>query len=211
MKWVGHHGGVGSRVGRGVGGKYRFRPPKCPNRSRCPEASSRTYPDEQGFRNRAIRVINALATNDLGNLAKRILTGGDPGKYLPGASMAKLMIDPDDPEVRHYMNDDRSYKEHYHFAAVNWARFYPLYGKQGPDPGNHRETGRPSQTIRCVPESFGNRKSQNHEYDGCERSFPTWLETGLSGKTKEQTLSIAQTTASRFHQNHLCHRERGMG
>lgn len=42
--------------------------------------------------------------------------------------MAKLLLDPEDADARKFMNDDRAPREHYHFAALNWARFLPLFG-----------------------------------------------------------------------------------
>ena len=41
--------------------------------------------------------------------------------------MAKLLVNPEDEMVVDYMNDQRSPKEHYHFATVNWARYVPLF------------------------------------------------------------------------------------
>lgn len=190
MKWVGIMValGLGSVVALA---EISIPTPQMPEPVTCPEASSRTYPDEQGFRNRAIRVINALATNDLETWRKGYFTGGDPGKYLPGASMAKLMINPDDPEVSHYMNDDRSYKEHYHFAAVNWARFYPLYGNKVLTPETTEKLVAQAKRYGAYlnPSGTENHKTMNMM---AANVLPTWLETGLSGKTKEQTLAIAK-------------------
>lgn len=89
-----------------------------------------TYPDAEGFADRRARLVRALAEGSLDRWRRGFFAGGDPGKYLPPHAMAKLLVNADDPEPRQYMNDDRSYREHYHFAAVNWARFYPLYGEK---------------------------------------------------------------------------------
>lgn len=86
------------------------------------------YPDEKGFAERREQLTRALAEGGLDRWRRGYFAGGDPGKYLPAHAIAKLLLNPDDPEARQYMNDDRSYREHYHFAAVNWARFYPLFG-----------------------------------------------------------------------------------
>ena len=99
-----------------------------PGAKQAPASSPATYPDEQGFQKRGRILIEGLATNDLSQWRRGYFSGGDPGKYLPGPAMAKLMRDPRDAEARRYMNDERSYREHYHFAAVNWARFLPLFG-----------------------------------------------------------------------------------
>jgi hypothetical protein len=86
------------------------------------------YPDEKGFQERRAAVIEALTVQDLSTYRKGWFTGGDPGKYLTAHAMARLLKDPKDAEALKYMNDDRSPREHYHFAAVNWARFIPLFG-----------------------------------------------------------------------------------
>jgi len=95
----------------------------------APAADPQTYPDEAGFQKRAKLVAESVATVDPVRWRQGwFKAGGDPGKYLPLACMAKLMLNPDDAVARQYMNDDRSYKETYHFAVVNWARFLPLCG-----------------------------------------------------------------------------------
>lgn len=100
-------------------------------RSAEPEIwSAQTYPDAEGFAQRKQIILEGLAEGGLDKWRRGYFTGGDPGKYLPGHAMAKLLLNPEDPEPAPYMNDSRSYKEQYHFAAVNWARFWPLYGDQ---------------------------------------------------------------------------------
>lgn len=94
----------------------------------APASDPRTYPDEAAFQKRAKLIVDGLKDEDLSKWRKGYFAGGDPGKFLPGAAMAKLLANPDAADVRQYMNDDRSYKEHYHFAVVNWARFLPLFG-----------------------------------------------------------------------------------
>lgn len=91
-------------------------------------ADPATYPDADGFQWRREQLLRALAGNDLEQWRRGYFKGGDPGKYLPGAAMARLLLNPDDAEARKYMNDERSPKEHYHFAALNWARFIPAFG-----------------------------------------------------------------------------------
>lgn len=88
-----------------------------------------TYPDDKGFEERREILVEGLATGSLQKWRQGYFSGGDPGKFLPGHAMAKLLLDPKDAEAFKYMNDDRSYREHYHFAALNWARFYPLFGE----------------------------------------------------------------------------------
>lgn len=87
------------------------------------------FPHEEAFTRRAEQIVANLAKEDLGKWRRGYFKGGDPGKYLPTAAMARLMVDPKDPQALDLMNDDRSPKEHYHFAALNWARFLPLFGQ----------------------------------------------------------------------------------
>ncbi len=87
-----------------------------------------SFPDGEGFARRRQLVFEILAGEDLARWRRGYFRGGDPGKYLPGAAMAKLLIDPDDAMARQYMNDDRSYRELYHFAGLNWSRFLPAFG-----------------------------------------------------------------------------------
>jgi hypothetical protein len=68
--------------------------------------------------------------------------GGDPLKFdLPPATAALLLAreKPGDParaeaavRARAYLALPASLRQHYHFAAVNWARFLPLVGDQMP-------------------------------------------------------------------------------
>ena len=95
----------------------------------APASDPRSYPDAVGLEKRAALVVDAVASNDLDGWRRGYFSGGDPGKYLPLAAMARLLKDPADPEVRRLMNDERSPREHYHFAALNWARFLPLFGE----------------------------------------------------------------------------------
>ncbi len=101
-----------------------------PGAEAAPASSPGTYPDEEGFERRAETALKGLAEGGLAKWRKGYFRGGDPGKYLPGHAMAKLLLGKDRDEVVKYMNDDRSYKEHYHFATVNWARFYPIFGEE---------------------------------------------------------------------------------
>ncbi len=86
-----------------------------------------TFPFEKEMRARGRTYLESLAKEDFAKYRKGYFSGGDPGKYVMGAAIAKLLLDPKDAMAMQYMNDERSYKEHYHFAAVNWARFYPIF------------------------------------------------------------------------------------
>jgi hypothetical protein len=93
-----------------------------------PCASPATYADRDGFTERAHLIVSGLAQEDLSKWRRGYFTGGDPGKYLPPAAMAKLLLDPNDVMARAFLNDARSPTEHYHFAAVNWSRLIPIFG-----------------------------------------------------------------------------------
>lgn len=84
----------------------------------------------------------------------RIATfGGDPlKKDLPPAT-ATLLLDPDHALARAYLSIPASTRQQYHFAAKNWARFYPLLGEAMGEEwqrlfqqavANYREARRPS-------------------------------------------------------------------
>ncbi len=93
-----------------------------------PAASPLSYADSEAFSRRGQLILHGLAVEDLQKWRSGYFTGGDPGKYLPGAAMAKLIRDPADAMARTYLNDARSPGEHYHFAAVNWSRLLPIFG-----------------------------------------------------------------------------------
>lgn len=101
-----------------------------PGAEAAPASSPTTYPDGEGFDERAVRVLRAVADGDLNTWRRGYFAGGDPGKYLPGHAMARLLLGEDVEHATRLMNDDRSHKEHYHFAAMNWGRFLPIFGEQ---------------------------------------------------------------------------------
>ncbi len=79
--------------------------------------------------------------------------GGDPLKYdLPPAT-AHLLLHPADTAARAYLSIPGNLNQQYHFAAKNWARFFPLFGQQmgaawqrnfQDAVANYREVRRPS-------------------------------------------------------------------
>ncbi|MFM2092282.1 MAG: hypothetical protein RLZZ127_2771, partial [Planctomycetota bacterium] len=99
----------------------------------APAASPAGYPDRAGLDARRALVVEALAGEDLARWRRGYFAGGDPGKYLPGAALARLLRDPADAQAMRYLTDERSPKEHYHFAAVNWARLWPLLKDRFPE------------------------------------------------------------------------------
>ena len=93
----------------------------------APAADPAGHRDQDGFRQRGETIVRGLGTEDLERWRRGYFQGGDPGKYLPSAAMARLMLDPDDAMARRYLNDDRAPTQHYHFAVLNWARLLPLF------------------------------------------------------------------------------------
>lgn len=99
-----------------------------PGAAEAPASSPLTYPDPEGFLARRQIVFEGVSDGDLNTWRRGYFTGGDPGKYLPGHAMARLVIGVEDPDIRRLYNDNRSVREHYHFAALNWGRFLPIFG-----------------------------------------------------------------------------------
>jgi hypothetical protein len=157
----------------------------------APAADPRTYPDGAGFESRSRALFTALATNDLGRWRRGYFAGGDPGKYLPGAAMAKLILDPDNAEARQFMNDARSPKEHYHFAAINWARFLPLFGASL-TPETRRTLAREAAnyTAYLAPSGTENHRTMNL-FAACV--LPEYLDGGrLAGRERAAALRDAK-------------------
>lgn len=153
-------------------------------------ADPRGYPDAEGFRTRADAVVQTLAAEELDKWRRGYFAGGDPGKYLPGAAMAKLLVDPADAEVRRYQNDDRSAREQYHFAAVNWARFYPLFGEAVLTPETR---SRLADSVRGYNylETGG---TENHRtmWMTTANVLPGWLGVGTNHRSLEATQAEAK-------------------
>ena len=99
-----------------------------PGARSAPASDPRNYPFELQYQARAESLIAALASYDIWNYRKGYFqSGNDPGKRVPAHAGARLLLNPEDPEALAIMNDNRSYAEHYHFAAVNWARYLPIF------------------------------------------------------------------------------------
>ena len=94
------------------------------------------------------------ARNDKGEI---IAFGGDPlKKDLPPATAA-LLKDPENIVAKAYLSIPGNLRQQYHFAAKNWARFYPLLQREMGEEwkkkfhhwvGNYKETVRPSDGYR---------------------------------------------------------------
>ena len=154
-------------------------------------ADPQTYPDEQGFQIRRQALIAALATHDLGKWRRGYFSGGDPGKYLPNAAMARLLENPEDAQARQFMNDERSPKEHYHFAALNWARFLPIFGAIL-TPATRQALAQNAARYDAYLQPIG---TENHKtMNLCAAAvLPHYLEGGrLANKSRQDALSLAK-------------------
>lgn len=86
-----------------------------------------------------------------------IAFGGDPLKYdLPPAT-ATLLLNPEDPIARAFLSIPGNLNQQYHFASMNWARFYPLMSDKMGEKwiqsftnavANYEESRRPSDGDR---------------------------------------------------------------
>lgn len=156
-----------------------------------PAANPAAYPDEAGFQRRAAIIRAGLVTVDLSAYRRGYFSGGDPGKYLPGHAMARLIENPDDADAIRYMNDARSPQEHYHFAAVNWARFYPLFGDRILSPATravfNQQAGRYSDYL--AP-----RGTENHKVMSMTAAnvLPWYTGAGLAHQNQSNTLARAK-------------------
>ncbi len=163
-----------------------------PGAEAAPASSPLTYPDEEGFAARSRIVLEGVADNDLMTWRRGYFTGGDPGKYLPGHAMAKLLIGQDDPNIVRLFNDDRSVREHYHFAALNWARFLPLYGESILTPEKRTELAERAERYDAYLQGGG---TENHvtQWRAAANVLPHYLEGGrLARRDKERALREAK-------------------
>lgn len=133
--------------------------------------------------------------NNQGQIVK---FGGDPLKRdLPPAT-AHLLLQPNDHATRAYLSIPGNLNQHYHFAAKNWARFYPLlanhmgtdwqadfqravsnYGeKRRPSDGPERQYAPLSVTHDLVGEE-GELLGGNKKDGGTENHKTMWRTTGL--------------------------------
>ncbi len=152
--------------------------------------SPESYPDQEGFNARKQIVLEGLAKGGLDKWRRGYFAGGDPGKYLPGHAMAKLMLNPDDPEPGKYMNDNRSYKEQYHFSVVNWARFWPLFGDQVlTDDTKAKWAERQKRYNYLSPGGTENHKTM---WWTSAAVLPLYSGVGTNHKSKEETLARAK-------------------
>jgi hypothetical protein len=154
-------------------------------------ADPETYPDAAGFEQRKQVILDGLRLNtDLGTWRRGYFSGGDPGKYVPPVVYARLLANPDDADAIAIMNDGRSSREHYHFAALNWARFYPLMGdKVLTDATRQQFSDAAFRYNYLAPTGTENHKTMSMT---SANVLPWYIDRGLSNKSKEETLSIAK-------------------
>ena len=164
-----------------------------PGSTVAPLSSPFTYPDEEGFQTRTQIVLRGVAPGSLGKWRRGYFTGGDPGKYLPGQAMAKLLLDPEDSEAHKYQNDLRSAEEHYHFAAVNWARFLPIFGEHVLTPETRQRLSRAAFTYDRYKNHAG---TDNHRtmWWTSANVLPHYLQGdgGLARQNKSDSLETAK-------------------
>lgn len=161
-----------------------------PGATNAPAADPRTYSGEDGFQARATRILQSLRQEDLGKWRRGYFSGGDPGKYLPGAAMARLLLNPGDPEPARYMNDDRSYREQYHFAVVNWSRFYPIFGASVLAPATRERFAKAMNNANYL--SPGGTENHKTMWMTSANVLPAFTGTGTNHKTKDETLATAK-------------------
>lgn len=155
----------------------------------APAASPATYADGEGFAQRRQLIVDGLAGEDLAKWRRGYFTGGDPGKYLPGAAMARLLKDPEDAMARKYLNDDRSWREQYHFAAVNWGRVLPLFGA-ALTPETRRKLAKGAAGNHAYLSAEGTENHKTMWYTTAA-ILPDWLDGDavVGGRSKEQALA----------------------
>ncbi len=92
--------------------------------------------------------------NSLGEIT---MFGGDPLKYDLPPVTAKMLLGEEVERAKAFLSIPGNISQHYHFAAVNWARFYPLFSEKMGDEwikdfayavDQYRENRRPSDGYR---------------------------------------------------------------
>lgn len=139
-----------------------------PGTDAAPASSPRTYPYSEEFQNRYDSLIVDLANYPIWSYrAGFFAEGNDPGKRVPAHAAARLVLDPDQPDALEIMNDDRSPNEHYHFAAVNWARYLPIFRESLTDQ-TYQQFSRKAATYGSYTNPHG---TENHR--------TMWFTSGL--------------------------------
>ncbi len=100
------------------------------------------------------------ARNEKGEI---IAFGGDPLKYDLQPATAFLLLNPEDEKAKAFLSIPGNMNQQYHFAAKNWARFYPLLSKN---------TG--TGWIDDFTKAVGNYSEKRRPSDGPNREH-NWL------------------------------------
>jgi hypothetical protein len=157
-----------------------------PGAEQAPASSPRTYPDAEGFDARRDKLIQSLVDEDLTKWRRGYFSGGDPAKYSHGAVMAKLLANPKAADAIRLINDNRAFSQHYHFAAVNWGRFYPLFADV--------LTAETRRKFADKAFRYGSylspRGTENHVvmWMTTVNVLPSYIDKGLSHRPKDTTL-----------------------
>lgn len=123
-------------------------------------ASSSTYPDEDGFKTRATRLLQQASKQDLQTYRRGWWVenrGANPGKYTIPMSIARLSVNKDDADALRVMADDKSTSEHYSFAAIGWVRYMGLFGDTLPLGARQALSGRGDDNF------IRRQSTDNHE------------------------------------------------
>ncbi|WKN42575.1 hypothetical protein [Tunicatimonas pelagia] len=123
--------------------------------------------------------------------------GGDPLKRDLLPATARLLLNPNDTLAKAYLSIPGNLQQQYHFAAKNWARFYPLLAdRMGEDWKNdfqqavatYAERQRPSDGVRQYPPLSvahnlvgepGKLLGGNKQDGGTENHKTMWRTSGL--------------------------------
>ena len=120
-------------------------------------AACASHGDEAGFRERARAILTAAAALDMAPFRRgRWVSGGDPSTYTIPIAIARLATGHHEAEALAIVNDDRSRRETYHFAAVGWGRLIPLF--------HDRIAPETRSVMTAIPGNWlGGRGTDNHE------------------------------------------------
>lgn len=119
--------------------------------------------------------------------------GGDPLKHTLGFAVARFLLEKEDEELKRYLGFPGTLRQQYHFAAVNWGRFWPQFHEKMGEAwnekfleavGRYAERGEPSHArrenapIRLAQDLVGDVR-QHLGGGGTENHRTMWRTTGL--------------------------------
>lgn len=146
-------------------------------------AACSSHGDEPGFQQRATAIVQRTGALDMAPYRRgHWVNGGDPGTYTLPIAIGKILSGQDAAAALAIVNDERSAKEQYHFAAAGWSRVIPLFGD--------RLKQSTVQKMTAIPGNWlGGRGTDNHEamwrtsaitlssYQGGNARGLDWLQT----------------------------------